>query len=112
MKKLSTTLFINAVALFLVSALFEEVTLDLKSLVIMTIVFTLLNMVVKPILKILAIPLTIITLGLFSLVINGLVLYWAFKIVPGAACDSMFVCILASIVISVVNSVLSKNMKK
>ena len=52
MKKITASLFANAVALYLISVLFDGVTLELKSLVIMTIVFTVLNIIVKPILTV------------------------------------------------------------
>jgi len=112
MKKITASLFANAVALYLISVLFDGVTLELKSLVIMTIVFTVLNIIVKPILTVLTLPLTILTLGLFSFVLNGIMLLITFKMVPGAACDGLWTCILASIVISVVNSVLGNKLKK
>ena len=94
MKKISASLIANAVALYLISILFDGVTLELKSLVIMTIVFTVLNIIVKPILTVLTLPLTILTLGLFSFVLNGIMLLIAFKMVPGAACDGLWTCIL------------------
>lgn len=112
MRKIAISLFVNGIALFCVDYLFKGITLEMSSLVILTVVFCVLNTLVKPILTVLSLPLTIITLGLFMLVINGIILFLAFKIVPGASCDNFSICILASIVISVVNSVLGGALKK
>lgn len=53
------------------------------TLIIAGLVLTLLEKIVRPILKILFLPINIVTLGLFSLVINVLILYLATYFVPG-----------------------------
>ena len=49
-------------------------------------------------------PFTIMTLGLFTLVVNGIVLNLAFAFVSGAHCNSLITCIGASIVLSILNT--------
>jgi len=56
---------------------------DYLTLIFAGVVLTLLNMIIKPILKILFLPITIVTLGLFSWVINVLMLWIATRLVPG-----------------------------
>jgi putative membrane protein len=75
---------LNAVALWLVSLLRPGVTVAGElSAFIAAIVLGLVNAVVKPVLIILTLPVTVITLGLFLLVINGL-LFWAVgSLLPG-----------------------------
>ena len=63
----------------------------------------LLNTLLKPVLFLLTLPLTILTLGLFLLVLNGLMLWLAAKLVDGFSIPGGFgTTILASIVLSIV----------
>ena len=112
MKKLAITLVANGISLFLIGILIPGISIRLDSLVILTLVFWFLNSIVGPILKILSFPITIMTLGLFIFVINGLVFFWAFKAVPGAECSSFFLGIVASIVLAIINSVVIQVLKK
>lgn len=107
MKKLCTTLVVNGISLFLISYLFEGITIENSAMITMILVLWLFNSFIKPILKILAFPVTILTLGLFSFVINGFVLYLSFSFVSGASCDSFITCIGAGIVLSVLNTAFS-----
>ncbi len=104
MRKLSISLIINGISLYLISNLFDGIMIQTSALVAMTLIFCVLNVIVKPILKLFALPFTIMTLGLFSLVINGIVLNLAFAFVNGAYCDSLITCIGASIVLSILNT--------
>jgi putative membrane protein len=61
-----------------------------------------LNLLVKPILVFLTFPITIVTLGLFLVVINALMLMLAGEIVKGFKVDSFWSALWASLVISVV----------
>jgi putative membrane protein len=70
------------------------------------IVLGLINTFVRPILIFVTFPLTIITLGLFILVINTLLILLAAAIVPGFAVDGFFWALLFGIVLWLVNSVL------
>jgi putative membrane protein len=66
----------------------------------------LLNTVLKPILFVLTLPLTILTLGLFLLVLNGLMLWLAARLVSGFSIPGGFgTTILAAIVLSLVGMV-------
>ena len=78
MKKISLFIVINAISLYLVSNLMDSMYIgSLKSLLILTIILGVLNSTIKPILKFLSFPITILTLGLFSLIINAI----SFKII-------------------------------
>lgn len=104
MRKLSIGLLINGLSLYFISQLFEGIHIEVSALVMMTIVFCILNAVIKPILQLFTLPLTIMTLGLFTLVVNGIVLNLAFAFVSGAHCNSLITCIGASIVLSILNT--------
>ncbi len=75
---------LNAIALLAVAYLFPGVQIqDWQSAAVAALVLGLVNALVKPILVILTLPVTILTLGLFLLVINAL-LFWAVaSLVPG-----------------------------
>ena len=64
----------------------------------------LLNMLVKPVLKLVALPFIILTMGLFVLVINGIVLWGASILLPGfITIASLSALIWATLVVSLVN---------
>jgi putative membrane protein len=73
------------------------------ALLIMAVVLGLVNAIVRPVLVLVTLPLTVITLGLFYFVINGLAFNLAAALVPGFHVDSLWSGILAGIVVSVVS---------
>ncbi|MFZ5966177.1 MAG: phage holin family protein [Bacillota bacterium] len=66
------------------------------------------NMIIKPILVILTLPINIISLGLFLFVVNGVVLKIAAAVVPGFEVYGFFSAIIASIVLSIVHYFIEK----
>ncbi|BEV03725.1 phage holin family protein [Chryseobacterium gambrini] len=79
--------------------------------IIFAIVLGLLNLIVKPVLNILGLPLTIITLGLFTLVINAIIIliadYFIDSMEVGGFLWALIFSILLSIVSSLANSIFS-----
>lgn len=73
--------------------------------VVVAAILGLLNAFVKPVLIFFTIPVTIITLGLFLLVINGFTVWLTGIIVPGFRVDSFWWAILFSILLSIINSI-------
>ena len=71
----------------------------------MVIVLAILNAVVKPILKIIGFPITILTLGLFLLVINALIVMMASYLLSGFEVDGFVSALIFSVVLSLVTSV-------
>lgn len=71
----------------------------------LTLVLALLNTLVKPILVLFTIPVTILTLGLFLLVIDALIVMLASRLLSGFSVDSFWWAILYSIILSVVSSI-------
>ena len=72
-------------------------------LAIMAIVLGLVNAIIRPILLILTLPLTVLTLGLFYFVVNGLAFNLAAALVPGFHVANLWSGILAAIVVSIVS---------
>lgn len=77
-----------------------------RTIIIVALVLALLNAIVKPILIILTIPVTIVTLGLFLLVINALMVVWTSNLVDGFKVDGWLTALLFSLIVSVVSSIL------
>ncbi|GAB4376958.1 MAG: hypothetical protein Kow00121_25110 [Elainellaceae cyanobacterium] len=66
------------------------------------------NSVVKPILATLSMPINFLTLGTFSLVVNGICFWLASVLVPGFSVRGLLALILGPVVLSLVNTLLSK----
>jgi putative membrane protein len=69
-------------------------------------VLSLVNAILKPLLIILSLPAILLTLGLFTLVVNGVMVYIAGKLVPGLEI-SFWAAILAGMIVSLINYVLT-----
>ena len=76
--------------------------------VIIAIILALLNVFVTPIMQFLTIPLSIVTFGLFLLVINALIIMIAGAIVPGFRVDGFWWAFLFSILLSIVTYLLEE----
>jgi len=69
---------------------------------------TLFNMFIKPIIKILTLPINLLTLGLFSLVINGAVFWFLGSFVDGFGVETFYAGFIGALVVSILNWLLSK----
>lgn len=100
-------LLINALLVLVIAYLLPgvEVTSFWSALVV-AIVLAILNVIIKPILIIITIPITIMTLGLFLLVINALIIQMADGLVRGFQVDSFWWALLFSLIMSLFNSAL------
>tara|TARA_R110002049_G_scaffold26847_3_gene93109 strand:+ start:5573 stop:5920 length:348 start_codon:yes stop_codon:yes gene_type:complete len=105
-------LLLNALAVFVLANVLTGVTVDgYVGAIIVAIVLSILNLLVKPILVILTLPITIITLGLFLLVINACIILLADKLVDGFGVANFWVAILFSILLSILQSLLQSFIK-
>lgn len=97
-----------AAALFLTTRIVPGIHVaSTGSLVIAALVIGLINALVKPILVVLSLPITILTLGLFYLVINGVCLMLAAALVPGFTIDSWGSAIIGALVMSIIGWLLN-----
>ncbi|WGD35405.1 phage holin family protein [Olleya sp. YS] len=95
-------LLLNAIAVFFLAEVLKGVYVDnYITSIIVAIVLSILNLLIKPILVILTLPITILTLGLFLFVINGLIILLADKFIDGFAVSSIWTAILFSILLSI-----------
>jgi putative membrane protein len=104
--KLLIRWILNTLALFVVAYLIPGFHYrDWIALAIAALVLGLLNAIVKPILYVLTLPITILTLGLFLVVLNALMLKLTAGLVPGFAIDGWFSAILGALLLSAVTLV-------
>lgn len=75
---------------------------------LVAIVLTFLNSIVKPVLTLLSLPITFFTLGFFLLVINALMILFADKLVDGFKVDGFWTAFWFSLVLSLVSSILDQ----
>ena len=79
----------------------------MKTVLIGGLVIGIFNSIIRPVLKFLCIPLTCLTLGLFSFVISGIVFYLAVWLTPGMTVANFWWAIIGGVCFGVLNSVLS-----
>ena len=106
--RLLLTWLINAAALFALPFLMSSVTVtNAGAALIAALVLCLVNTLIRPILVLLTLPVTVLSLGLFILVINAL-LFWAVThLVDGIAVSGFMSAFIASILYSVISWALS-----
>jgi len=100
-------LLITTISIFAVSYVLSGIQIEsIWTAVILAVVLAVLNVTLKPFLILITIPITIITLGLFLLVINVLVLYVAAALIDGFHIAGFWWALAFSFLVSFVNSVL------
>ncbi|SRR5258706_8556652 len=98
---------LNALALYIVARILPGFHLsDFSSALVAAIIIGLVNALIRPILLLLTLPISILTLGLFALVINALMLLLASAISPGFKIDGFWWAFLGSILLSLVSTIL------
>jgi len=104
--------FVSSIVIFAAAYVFPGISVDnYKIAIVAAVVLGLINLIIKPIVVILTLPINILTLGLFTFIINaGLVLLAAY-LVSGFSVVSFWWALLLSLVLSIVNISL-KNKKK
>lgn len=106
------SIVINTIAL-LVTAYFVPgfTIISWQAAVLAAIVYGVINAFIKPVLVILTLPITILTLGLFILVVNAVVLFITTYFVHGFTIDGWIPGIIGAIVLSLVSTILSSLLK-
>jgi putative membrane protein len=106
-------LFVNALALAAAAWLLDGIQMSggFFDVLLVALVFGLLNAVLKPILLFFSIPLLVVTLGLFALVVNALLLMITARLLDDFAVSGFWTAVLGSIVISLVTMILGSALK-
>jgi putative membrane protein len=104
---------LSAVSVILTSYLLPGVHTDgVLAAVVVAVLLALLNATLRPILVVLTIPITILSMGLFLLVINAIIILIADSVVPGFQVDGFWWALFFSIILSIVNSILESLSRK
>ncbi|MGE0803302.1 MAG: phage holin family protein [Lautropia sp.] len=99
---------INAAALFLLPYLVPAVQMkSFGTALLVALVIGLLNTFIRPVLFILTLPITVLTLGLFTLVLNGLMFWLASRFIDGFAVDGFWWAVLGALVYSIISWAIS-----
>jgi putative membrane protein len=111
--KLILRILLSAVAVVILSKVLPNVSVDsYTTAIIVAIVLSLLNFIVKPILVILTLPVTIVTLGLFLLVINAIIILLASNFITGFTVNGVLWAIIFSLLLSLLQSILYSLLKE
>ena len=106
-------LLLSALAVVLLSKVLPGVAVDsYVTAVIVAIVLSLLNFIVKPLLIVLTLPITIITLGIFLLFINGIIILLADYFITGFSVSNIWWALLFSLLLSFLQSILFSLLKE
>jgi putative membrane protein len=98
-----------ACALLAVASLYSGVKVDsFTTALVAAFVIGLFNAVVRPILVLLTLPVTILSLGLFLFVINAAMFYWAASLMDGFAVTGFGAALLGSLIYSVMGIVIDR----
>ena len=94
---------VSTLAILIAAYIVPGVTITLTGAFVAAVVLGALNLFIRPILLFLSLPITILTLGLFSLVVNALLVMLTASVVPGFAVAGFWVALLFALVLAVVN---------
>lgn len=103
-------ILIAAIAAYAISKLLEPhiIISSFTKAIVFAIVLAILNFIIKPILIILTLPITIITLGLFLLIINAIIIKLAAHFVSGIKVEGWLWAIIFSLLLSLVSTILHR----
>lgn len=104
--KFIVQILISAMAIIVAQWILPGVTVEnLLTSILLALVLSFLNALVKPVLVFLTLPATVVTLGLFLLIINAIIVLLADWLVPGFYVDGFWWALIFSIILSLVTSV-------
>ena len=94
---------IAAIAIGIASYLVPGVTVTLMGAVVLAVVLGALNIFIRPLLILLTLPINILTLGLFTIVINAFLVWLAALVVPGFMVASFWWALLFALALTIIN---------
>ncbi len=98
----------TALSLLIVDIVFSGVDLsNFAAAMVAAAVIGLVNSTIKPVLSLLSLPITIVTLGAYSLVVNGICFWLASVVVPGFEVQGILAFLLGPVILSLGNTVLN-----
>lgn len=102
----------NAAALYFAAYILDGINIDsFAAALVAALVWGFVNTVIRPLINLITLPINIMTLGLFTLVVNGFLLWLVADIVRGFSIDSIWVGIVGALLLSIISSILSSLIK-
>ncbi len=98
---------LNVLGIIFAAFIIEGFNVTIPGAIVGSIVLGIVNAIIRPIIILLTLPINVVTLGLFTLVINGFMLWMTSGIVKGFDVTGFWVAILAALVISIISVVIS-----
>ena len=97
-----------AASLLVAAHFVDGITIDRfwPTAVIAAVILGFLNTVIKPIISLFALPITILTLGLFSVVIN-VIIFWLLAFVPGVSIDGFFAALWGALIVAITGGIIN-----
>lgn len=110
MKNFIKVCFINMISLFVVATIFDKnfAITSFSALLVSSILFTLINLYLKPIIKIITLPINFFTLGFFTLFINAFLLIFVEKLVSGFYIKNFSTAFFGAILLSIIYMIVEK----
>ena len=106
--KLLLIWFLNALALLTVAYVLPGITVDgCTAALVAALILGLINTLLRPLLILLTLPVTVVTLGLFILVINGMLFWFAGSVLKGFEVSGLWVGVAGALLYSIFSSVLA-----
>ncbi|SEL50204.1 putative membrane protein [Maribacter orientalis] len=104
--KLILRILLSALSVIILANVLPNVSVDsFMTAIIVAVVLSLLNFLVKPILVILTLPVTIVTFGLFLLIINAIIILLADKLIDGFTVSNIWWALIFSLLLSFLQSI-------
>ncbi len=114
LSRLVLQILLNALGLWLIIQIVPDVYYqgDVKNLIIISVVLGVLNFVLKPIIKLILKPLIVLTLGIFTIIINAFILWLATRSVAGLTIPMGWPLLWGTLIMSIINSIFTLITKK
>ena len=107
MTQFIATWLVTTLSLLIITRLPLGITIkDASTACVAALVLGLLNALLGPILRFLAFPITLLTLGLFAIIINAFLLWLASRLVDGFRVDGALSAILGALVLGILNAII------
>jgi putative membrane protein len=104
--------FVSVVAILIGAYLIQGITVTPVAAIVLAVVLAVINIFFKPIINLLTLPINILTLGVFSLIVNALLIMLAGMLVPGFEVNGFWPAFFFSIVVSLVTALFGLMVKK
>lgn len=106
-------LVINALSLLIVAYLLEGIEVEsFVAALVAALVLGVVNAVIRPIVLIFTLPINLLTLGLFTFVVNAFLLYLVSQVVGGFGVAGFWSALLGAVLLSVISMILSRLVKR